>query len=100
MTNSEAVECLKNIEILSYRDRAERYFMGDVCEALDLAIKALEQQPCDWKFYYKHGYAQARNDVLDEIRAEIIELRSRQNVGVLECLDIIDKYKIESEDKE
>ena len=36
-------------------------------------------------------------EVLDKIRAEIIELRSRQNVGVLECLDIIDKYKAESE---
>lgn len=39
-------------------------------------------------------------NVLDKIRAEIIELRSRQNVGVLECLDIIDKYRAESEDKE
>lgn len=36
--------------------------------------------------------------VLDKIRAEIIELRSRQNVGVLECLDIIDKYRAESEE--
>ena len=35
---------------------------------------------------------------LDKIRAEIIELRSKQNVGVLECLDIIDKYKAESEE--
>ena len=35
--------------------------------------------------------------ILDKIRAEIIKLRSRQNVGVLECLDIIDKYKAESE---
>lgn len=51
--------------------------------ALDMAIKALEQEP-----------------ILDKIRAEIIELRSRQNVGVLECLDIIDKYRAESEDKE
>ena len=34
---------------------------------------------------------------LNKIRAEIIELRSKQNVGVLECLDIIDKYKAESE---
>ena len=49
--------------------------------ALDMAIKALEQEP-----------------ILDKIRAEIIELRSRQNVGVLECLDIIDKYKTESEE--
>ena len=38
-------------------------------------------------------------DVLDKIKAEIIELRSRQNVGVMECLDIIDKYMSESEDK-
>ena len=36
-------------------------------------------------------------EVLDKIRAEIIELRSKQNVGVLECLEIIDKYKAESE---
>ena len=40
------------------------------------------------------------NEVLDKIRDEIIELRSRQNVGVLECLDIIDKYKAESEEKQ
>ena len=51
-------------------------------ETLFEIIKDLEQEP-----------------VIDKIRAEIIELRSRQNVGVLECLDIIDKYKAESEDK-
>lgn len=32
------------------------------------------------------------NAVLDKIKTEIIELRSKQNVGVLECLNIIDKY--------
>ena len=42
-------------------------------------------------------YRDCTDCVLDKIRAEIIELRSRQNVGVLECLDIIDKYKAESE---
>lgn len=31
--------------------------------------------------------------ILDKIRTEIIELRRKQNVGVLECLEIIDKYK-------
>ena len=36
--------------------------------------------------------------ILDKIRAEIIELRHKQNVGVLECLDIIDKYKAEMEE--
>lgn len=40
-------------------------------------------------------YAYKNIDVLDKIRAEIIELRSKQNIGVLECLDIIDKYKSE-----
>ena len=44
---------------------------------IDRAFKALEEQ----------------NELLDKIRAEIIELRSKQNVGVLECLDIIDKYR-------
>lgn len=39
-------------------------------------------------------------DTLDKIRAEIIEMRSKQNVGVLECLDIIDKYRAESEEEE
>jgi len=33
------------------------------------------------------------NSVLDKIKAEIIEMRSKQNVGVLECLDVIDKYR-------
>ncbi len=38
------------------------------------------------------------NNVLEKIRAEIIELRRKQNVGVLECLDIINKYRAEGED--
>ena len=38
--------------------------------------------------------------VLKKIRAEIIELRSRHNVAMLECLDIIDEYIVESEDAE
>lgn len=50
-------------------------------DALEYVIKDLEQEP-----------------ILDKIRAEIVELRSKQNVGVLECLDIIDKYKAETEE--
>lgn len=34
-----------------------------------------------------------QESILDKIRAEIVEMRSKQNVGVLECLDIIDKYR-------
>ena len=53
---------------------------------------------------YNTAYARGKNhsievnEVLDKIKTEIIELRSRQNVGVLECLDIIDKYKAEMEE--
>lgn len=38
-----------------------------------------------------------KTDVLDKIIAEIKETRKRRNVGVMECLDIIDRYKAESE---
>lgn len=38
------------------------------------------------------------DDVLDKIEAEIKETRKRRNVGVMECLDIIDRYKAESEE--
>lgn len=48
-----------------------------------------------WDAPYEKDYIP--KDILDKIRAEIIDLRSRQNVGVLECLDIIDKYKAKSE---
>lgn len=51
---------------------------------------------------YQQGYDKANDewlDRIDKIRAEIVELRSKQNVGVLECLDIIDKYKAESEEQ-
>ena len=39
------------------------------------------------------------DNTIDKIREKIVELRSRQNVGVLECLDIIDKYKTGMDNK-
>ena len=56
------------------------------------------KQLVDWLKELKR--LREQEPILDKIRAEIIELRSKQNVGVLECLDILDKYKAESEDKE
>ena len=40
-------------------------FVKDYKDALQTAIKALEQQPYDnnWRFYYDHGYAQAKRDL-------------------------------------
>lgn len=42
MTNEKAAKVLKSIEILAFRDKTKKYFMKDVKEAVDLAIKALE----------------------------------------------------------
>lgn len=51
-----------------------------ISEALDMAIKALEQEP-----------------VLDKIRAEILEYIDDLDIATEIC-DIFDKYKVESED--
>jgi hypothetical protein len=66
-------------------------------------LKAIIQECEDYQWQRKITLYEIIKDleqesILDKIRAEIIELRSKQNVGVLECLDIIDKYKAESED--
>ena len=37
-------------------------------------------------------------NIIEQIRAEIVEMRSKQNCSCSDCLDIIDKY-IESENK-
>ena len=78
MTPQEAVELLKDKRMeINYKVNGTTQFS----EALDLAIKALEQtelnpsynsvktelKPSEnWKFYYKHGYAQAKRDLLCE----------------------------------
>ena len=43
MTNSEAIEVLRTIEVCSFKDKTKKYFFKDVTDALDMAIKALEQ---------------------------------------------------------
>ena len=82
----------KAIEILSNAGDINRCCAEDA-EALDMAIKALEQQP-----------------ILDKIRAEI-EQKARPNeiggrgngksirYGLCMALEIIDKYKAESENQ-
>ncbi len=120
MTREEAIKELEYVKKQT----------GYADAALDMAIRALEQtelnpsyngiknelEPCeDWKFYYKHGYAQAkrdleqtRNEVLDKIKAEIEALSNANPSYTHTCdvvdredvLDIIDKYKAENEDEE
>lgn len=83
MTNEEAIEILKDL----WRYEHSEYPEKDIRKALDIAIKALEQEP-----------------VLNKIRAEI----EQERVGYppsagyykanIKCLQIIDKYRTESEE--
>ena len=93
MTREEAIKELK-IELSMWESDCKSYHKTK--EALEMAIKALEQE----NMLFKSGLLKdcesckaKQASILDEIRTEIIELRSKQNVGVLECLDIINKYK-------
>ena len=65
-------------------------------------IKALQY---DRKQYTK-GYEDGKNEVLDKIRAEVEQITDtmgvsyNQYVSKIDVLNIIDKYKSESEEKE
>ena len=73
MTREEAIEDLRYL--LDFDDYGSVH-----SESILLAIKSLEQEP-----------------ILDKIRDEI---EAEPYVSKMEVLDIIDKYKAESEDKE
>ena len=60
--------------------------------------KIMPVTPNAWKHYEEHKLVLElleQESVLDKIRAEIIAMRIRKNVGVMECLSIIDKYREE-----
>jgi len=101
MTQEELKKhCLKQVEACEMwaRHNGEEPH-GKVYEEHKLILELLEQQPFINKPCISEGVCREdKMQVLDKIRAEIVELRSRQNVGVLECLDIIDKYRTESEE--
>ena len=62
--------------------------------------KYVEQQPkSEWEHDHEilKAHADGANEVLDKIRAEI---EAEPYISKMEVLDIIDKYKAESEDKE
>lgn len=99
MTREEAIKGLKSL-VEVRRKYCAMQTMKDEIECLDMAIDALEQQP-----------------VLDKIRAEIEQTVSRYSIsrerGCMgqvewsdrlikesEVLQIIDKYKTESEERE
>ena len=83
MTREEAIKKIKKVI-------EESVIFEDELEAFDMAIKALEQEP-----------------ILDKIRAEIDEQYDRVHPYDISCaeglemaLEIIDKYKSESEEQE
>ena len=102
MTREEAKDFLTDISYDLGTMRMEYLSVNDG-EKVREAIETLEQEPfkpmveIDLYSVVKSYIEREVQEVLDKIRTEIIELRSKQNVGVLECLDIIDKYKTESE---
>ena len=94
MTREEAIEIIKQNypkKAKMVNHRLQGGFDNHDCElgqALDMAIKALEQEP-----------------VLDKIKAEINQITDtmgvsyNQYVSKIDVLQIIDKYKAESEDE-
>ena len=110
MTREEAIEILQGaIKKPNTKD-------GYLGQAIDMAIKALEQETVS-KESYDHEYflrkdfeikiaklEHDKNVVLDKIRAEIADLDDADYdyegyyKAVTDALKIIDKYKAESED--
>lgn len=71
-------------------------------EITEIEIKSMTKEQ-----NYMRGYEDGKNDVLDKIRTEIEEhVKINQNLNTERakalcwCLNVIDKYKAESEDKE
>lgn len=96
MTKERAVEILNfDLDILG------QYGDG-TAEAYKMAIKALEQRGCVWEIAYERG----KVEVLDKIRAEIKQRKKNsggdpsRDLAFNVCLQIIDKYKAESEESE
>lgn len=93
MTREEAIRCLKICKKYIDKIRASEgvEVSKELCMALDMAIKSLEQKPI--------------GSVLDKIRADIVakvchflRLKNMQRVhGLEDAFEIIDKYKTESE---
>ena len=102
MTREEASFYLANMD--------RKYMEEGMSEALDMAIQALEQDTVPFDFeLYQAGLMDMPNEmikVLDKIRAEMEQIKEAeyQIYGngswrfVDKCLDIINKYKEESED--
>ncbi len=112
MTVEEAIKCIKEIIKSFYSCRGEEnateVSLDDVdMEALDMAVKALEQEtaPFDLELYQAGLMEMPKGmiEVIDKIRAEIEEKGFNSPLmnpvfTMTEIMDIIDKYGRESEE--
>ena len=108
MTREEAIQVLRHIiQVADTSDCGIKEIDGIDEEALDMAIKALQDKGHDRKKAkrFKNKYLKLKT-AIEKIKAEIIEERkgyppiADEYKAINKVLQIIDKYKAESEDKE
>lgn len=103
MTREEAIDILQNT---SFFGRT----IDDIDTAIQMAIKALEQEPkSEWQHDHEilKAYSDGANDVLDKIKSDIESDKKKWWYGVdndcfmklSDVLHIIAKYKEESENE-
>lgn len=114
MTNERAIEIFKEIKAeceAKQTELSKQVFIHEGIEALDVAIKVLEREPilekiraeiveekeyayADFKRYKVEYLGQDWEDAYDSLPQDDFRY------GMERCIDIIDKYKAESEDEE
>ena len=101
MTREELKKhCEKQIQQCEFWARARGEEPGgNIYEEHKLILELLEREPFMNKPCVSAGVCEHdKQKVLDKIRTEIVEMRSKQNCSCADCLDIIDKYRTESEE--
>jgi hypothetical protein len=88
-------------EAIEFGESRLGLFGGKMEEFIKLSVEELKKQDnakkhADEAFY--KAIKALQQPVLDKVRAEIIKVKCKKNIGVWECLDIIDKYRAESEE--
>ena len=88
MTRDEAIELLQNTAFFGRST-------DDIDSAIRMAIEALKTQPCDkdWKFYFNHGYAQAKRDLEKQPCEDGIVFDDYQE-GFIPCEDAVSREAV------
>ena len=119
MTREELIESLTTLKGQAHNSGGNSFVWDINLDSfnfvIDNAIKVLEQEPCEYYDTYNKTCRWSevpKEPILDEIRAEIMQLDCdiediyydyNDTVHTIcreEVLQIIDRYKVENEDKE